>query len=70
MAAPRIAHRDWYPLGAMGAFVNRAHDSGSCILVVTRSSNPEGRVIQAAVGEGGVSVEAAVLAEIVHRVAV
>jgi len=53
-------------LGAMGAFVNRAHDAGSAILVVTRSSNPEGRVIQAAVGEGGVSVEAAVLAEIGH----
>jgi len=53
-------------LGAMGAFVNRAHDAGSAILVVTRSSNPEGRVIQAAVDEGGVSVEAAVLAEIGH----
>jgi orotidine-5'-phosphate decarboxylase len=32
----------------MGTFVTRAADSGCCLLVVTRSSNPEGRAIQAA----------------------
>lgn len=48
----------------MGAFVARAHDSGSCLLVVTRSSNPEGRAVQAALGESGRSVEEALLGEI------
>ena len=33
-------------LAAMGAFVSRAHQAGSCLLVVTRSSNPEGRAVQ------------------------
>jgi orotidine-5'-phosphate decarboxylase len=36
-------------LGAMGAFVSRAQESGGCVLVVTRSSNPEGRPVQAPV---------------------
>ncbi len=40
-------------LGAMGAFVTRAHESGRGLLVVTRSSNPEGRSIQAARTEDG-----------------
>ena len=30
-------------LGAMDAFISRAYEAGSCLLVVTRSSNPEGR---------------------------
>ncbi len=51
-------------LGAMGAFVARAHASGSCLLVVTRSSNPEGRAIQGALEPSGRSVEDALLAEI------
>lgn len=50
-------------LGAMGSFVTRAHESGSCLLVVTRSSNPEGRAVQAAVAAGR-SVEACLLDEI------
>src|ERR1039458_4299517 len=29
-------------LAAMGSFVSRAQEAGSCLLVVTRSSNPEG----------------------------
>ncbi len=48
-------------VGAMGTFVRRAHESGSCLLVVTRSSNPEGRAIQSAVGRSGRSVEQALL---------
>ena len=51
-------------LGAMGAFVARAHESGACLLVVTRSSNPEGRSIQTACDDTGRSVEQALLAEI------
>lgn len=51
-------------LAAMGGLVTRAHEAGSCLLVVTRSSNPEGRPVQTAVDASGVSVEAALLAEI------
>jgi orotidine-5'-phosphate decarboxylase len=51
-------------LAAMGAFVRRAHEAGSCLLVVTRSSNPEGRGIQDAATRKGVSVEADLLDEI------
>jgi orotidine-5'-phosphate decarboxylase len=53
--------------GAMDAFVERAHRAGSCLLVVTRSSNPEGRMVQAARDETGRTVEAALLAEIGRR---
>ena len=51
-------------LGAMDAFVARAHQAGNCLFVVTRSSNPEGRSIQAAVDRQGRSVEANLLEEI------
>jgi hypothetical protein len=48
----------------MGSFVSRAHESGSCLLVVTRSSNPEGRAIQSALDGSGQTVEGALLREI------
>ena len=48
-------------VGAMGTFVSRAHESGSCLLVVTRSSNPEGRMVQSATDPSGRTVEAALL---------
>ena len=51
-------------LGAMGAFVTRAEESGACLLVVTRSSNPDGRAIQTAHDDTGRSVEQALLADI------
>ncbi len=51
-------------LGAMDAFVTRAEESGACLLVVTRSSNPDGRAIQTAHDDTGRSVEQALLAEI------
>jgi orotidine-5'-phosphate decarboxylase len=63
LAADALTVHPYLGLRAMGAFVSRAHQSGSCVLVVTRSSNPEGRAIQAATGPGG-SVESALLAEI------
>lgn len=47
--------------GAMGAFIDRAAESGSCLLVVTRSSNPEGRPVQASVDHDGRSVEQSLL---------
>src|SRR5215469_5236732 len=46
LAADAITVHPYLGLGAMGSFVSRAAESGSCLLVVTRSSNPEGRVIQ------------------------
>lgn len=51
-------------LAAMNEFVTRASESGSCLLVVTRSSNPEGRDVQGAITDAGPSVEAGLLAEI------
>lgn len=51
-------------VGAMGSFVQRAHDAGACVLVVTRSSNPEGRSVQTALEGPGQSVEAGLLEQI------
>jgi orotidine-5'-phosphate decarboxylase len=65
-AADAVTVHPYLGLGAMGAFVSRAHESGACLLVVTRSSNPEGRKIQAARSPGpdGRTVEARLLGEI------
>jgi orotidine-5'-phosphate decarboxylase len=49
---------------AMGALVDRAHQAGSCLLIVTRSSNPEGRAVQAARDDGGHTVEERLLGDI------
>jgi orotidine-5'-phosphate decarboxylase len=46
---------------AMDAFVTRAAQSDACLLVVTRSTNPEGRLTQDSVADDGVSVEARLL---------
>jgi len=62
--ADAVTVHPYLGLGAMGAFVTRAHQAGSCLLVVTRSSNPEGRAVQGAVGASGASVEASLVAEI------
>ena len=51
-------------LAAMGSFTDRAHDAGACLLVVTRSSNPEGRVVQASQTAAGTSVEEQLLLDI------
>ena len=49
-------------LEAMGPFLDRAREAGSGLFIVTRSSNPEGRAIQTAVGTDGSSVEAGMVA--------
>ncbi len=64
LAADAITVHPYLGLGAMGSYVSRAAQAGSCLLVVTRSSNPEGRVIQAAQARAGSSVEADVLRQI------
>ncbi|HEY2281871.1 MAG TPA: orotidine-5'-phosphate decarboxylase [Streptosporangiaceae bacterium] len=61
--ADAITVHPYLGLGAMGAFVTRAHESGRGLLVVTRSSNPEGRSIQAARSEDG-TVEETLIREI------
>jgi orotidine-5'-phosphate decarboxylase len=65
LAADAITVHPYLGLAAMGTFVARAAESGSCLFVVTRSSNPEGRTIQAALVPGQVrSVEQDLLAEV------
>ncbi|HET9728538.1 MAG TPA: orotidine-5'-phosphate decarboxylase [Acidimicrobiia bacterium] len=51
-------------LGAMDALVAGAAKSESCLLVMTRSSNPEGRSVQAAVDDEQRRVEQCLLDEI------
>jgi len=52
-------------LAAMGELTDRAHEAGSCLLVVTRSTNPEGRAVQAAIdARHGRSVEQQLLRDI------
>jgi orotidine-5'-phosphate decarboxylase len=48
-------------IAAMQPFVERAAESGSCLFVVTRSSNPEGRAVQASFDAAGRSVEQSLL---------
>jgi orotidine-5'-phosphate decarboxylase len=64
LAADALTVHPYLGLAAMGTYVDRAHRSGSCLLVVTRSSNPEGRAVQAAVDHSGLTVEASMLAAI------
>jgi orotidine-5'-phosphate decarboxylase len=51
-------------LAATGEFTRRASESGACVLVVVRSSNPEGRAVQSATAADGRSVEQGLLAGI------
>ncbi|MGO8961904.1 MAG: orotidine-5'-phosphate decarboxylase [Streptosporangiaceae bacterium] len=64
LAADAITVHPYLGLGAMDSYVSRAAESGSCLLVVTRSSNPEGRPIQAALAGDGCSVEQGLLRQI------
>jgi orotidine-5'-phosphate decarboxylase len=68
LAADAITVHPYLGLGAMGTLVSRAAESGSCLLVVTRSSNPDGRGVQSALVPGSAgrprSVEQDLLREI------
>ena len=64
LSADALTVHPYLGLGAMGAFISRAHEAGSCVLVVTRSSNPEGRAVQSAHNHDGHDVEAALLVAI------
>ena len=64
LEADAVTVHPYLGLAAMGAFVSRAHQAGSCLLVVTRSSNPDGRMIQSALGQDGRRVDEGLLCEI------
>ena len=64
LAADAITVHPYLGVGAMGTFVSQAAESGSCLLVVTRSTNPEGRPVQTALTGPGASVEQQLLREI------
>jgi orotidine-5'-phosphate decarboxylase len=64
LAADAVTVHPYLGLAALGQFVERAHQSGGCVLVVVRSSNPEGRAVQSAVTAGGLTVEQRLLADI------
>jgi orotidine-5'-phosphate decarboxylase len=64
LAADAITLHPYLGLDAMGTFVSRAAESGSCVLIVTRSSNPDGRLIQAAQTATDSSVEQQLLLDI------
>jgi orotidine-5'-phosphate decarboxylase len=61
MRADALTVHPYLGVSAMGAFVDRAAESGSCLLVVTRSSNVEGRSVQASTDGEGCSVEQSLL---------
>jgi orotidine-5'-phosphate decarboxylase len=64
LAADAITVSPYLGLSAMGAFIDGAQAAGAGLFVVTRSSNPEGRLIQSAQTSVGVSVEQRIIAEI------
>ena len=62
--ADAITVHPYLGLAAMGELVGRASRSGGCLLVVVRSSNPEGRAVQSAAAGGGLTVDQRLLADI------
>jgi orotidine-5'-phosphate decarboxylase len=62
--ADAITVHPYLGLAAMGEFVDRASRSGGCLLVVVRSSNPEGRAVQSAAAGHGITVDQRLLADI------
>jgi orotidine-5'-phosphate decarboxylase len=61
MSVDALTVHPYLGIGAMRPFIDRAVESGACLLVVTRSSNLEGRSLQAAVEQSGRSVEQSLL---------
>lgn len=61
LRADALTVHPYLGISAMGPFVDRAAESGSCLLVVTRSSNDEGRAVQASIDGQGRSVEQSLL---------
>jgi orotidine-5'-phosphate decarboxylase len=64
LAADAVTAHAYLGLGALAPLVRRAAAGGRGVLVVSRSSNPEGRALQEAVVPGGASVADMLLGEI------
>ncbi len=64
LAAHAVTVHPYLGLGALAPLVQLAAASGRGVLVVARSSNPEGRALQQAVTAAGTGVEDMLLAEI------
>ena len=64
LAADAVTVHPYLGLGALAPLVQLAAASGRGVLVVARSSNPEGRALQQAVTAAGTGVEDMLLAEI------
>jgi orotidine-5'-phosphate decarboxylase len=64
LAADAVTVHPYLGLAALGEMTALAGRTGRGVIVVTRSSNPEGRSLQTAITESGASVEDAILADI------
>jgi orotidine-5'-phosphate decarboxylase len=64
LAADALTVHPYLGLEALTPFMRLAGESGRGVIVVTRSSNPEGRSLQQAVTSSGESVEESILAGI------
>ena len=64
LAADAVTVHPYLGLAALAPLIKAAGSTGRGVIVVTRSSNPEGRPLQQAVTSSGVSVEDSILAEI------
>ena len=64
LAVDAVTAHPYLGLGALAPLVRLAARNGRGVLVVARSSNPEGRGLQQAVTSGGTAVEDMVLAEV------
>ena len=64
LAADAVTVHPYLGLAALAPLIALAARNGRGVIVVTRSSNPEGRPLQEAVTRSGVSVEESLLAEI------
>ncbi len=64
LAVDAVTAHPYLGLGALAPLVRRAAANGRGVLVVARSSNPEGRELQQAATAAGAGVEDMLLAEI------
>ena len=64
LAADAVTVHAYLGLGALAPMIRLAGASGRGVIVVVRSSNPEGRALQEAVAASGASVEDMLLGEI------
>ncbi len=64
VAADAVTVHPYLGLAALAPLILMAGTTGKGVIVVTRSSNPEGRALQEAITSSGASVEESLLAEI------